>query len=178
MGCWGITAFESDTGLDAAGAVRDILPQDGNLKLKVLIKAMHTKDWGVPDVADAHSHSSPMAVTEIIAKFLDGDAGGLDYDEDWAAEHNKFRDIITFSADKESIGWLRDYLSDTVKYAKENAEYGHKWNGWFKEKDWLGWQEHMSELTERLDGLLALPEDPIELVQQQEQTQSTGMNFS
>lgn len=29
MGCWGITAFESDEGLDALGCIRKNLPKDG-----------------------------------------------------------------------------------------------------------------------------------------------------
>ena len=33
MGCWGITALESDNGLDAVGCVRYNLPADGQLDL-------------------------------------------------------------------------------------------------------------------------------------------------
>ena len=39
MGCWGITAFESDTGLDAIGLIRNHLPEQGDVKLQQMI------DW-------------------------------------------------------------------------------------------------------------------------------------
>ena len=32
MGCWGITAFESDAGLDAVDFIRNNLPEDGKLQ--------------------------------------------------------------------------------------------------------------------------------------------------
>ena len=34
MGCWGITAFESDAGLDALAAIRTQIQKDGTLKLE------------------------------------------------------------------------------------------------------------------------------------------------
>lgn len=78
----------------------------------------------------------------------------------WTAEDNKFGAISSFTASIESVQWLRDYLSDTLKYARENekfqAEHGTKWNGWFEEKDWIGWQEHMTSLVSRLDTLIQL----------------------
>ena len=39
MGCWGITAFESDAGLDAIGLIRNRLPERGDVKLQQMI------DW-------------------------------------------------------------------------------------------------------------------------------------
>ena len=38
------------------------------------------------------------------------------------------------------------------------------YNGWFEEKNWIGWQEHMKKLISRVDGLLDIPEDNIELL--------------
>ena len=38
MGCWGITAFESDTGLDAIGLIRNHLPEQGDVKLQQMIE--------------------------------------------------------------------------------------------------------------------------------------------
>lgn len=89
---------------------------------------------------------------------------GLDYGEEWAAQDKKFSAVTSFSASKESVQWLRDYISDTLRYAKENAEFqaepGRKRGGWFEEKDWVGWQEHMEGLAGRLDVLLASPRKP------------------
>lgn len=70
---------------------------------------------------------------------------------------------------------MREYLSDTLKYARENAEFnaehGANWNGWFEEKNWIGWQEHMENLVNRLDTLLACPKERLELVSLQKQEQ-------
>lgn len=160
MGCWGITAFESDAGLDSVDYIRCILPQDGKLELGKIIEALKEDDVRLPDVQDAESHTSPMALAEIMVNFIDGNAGGMDYDGAWAAEDNKFGSISSFTASIESVQWLRNYLSDTLKYARENekfqAEHGTKWNGWFEEKDWIGWQEHMISLVSRLDTLIQL----------------------
>lgn len=168
MGCWGITAFESDAGLDSVDYIRQNLPQDGKLELEKIIEALQKDDVRLPEVTDGQSHTSPMALAEIVVKFLDHDIGGLDYDDDWAAKDKKFADITSFSAAKESIQWLRDYVSDTLQYAQENAKY-RKWGGWFEEQDWLDWQWHMEKLTVRLDELIASPENCVELVRPQEQ---------
>ena len=177
MGCWGITAFESDTGLDAVGVIRKILPESGKLELRELVSAVRVDEWATPAAALGHSHTGPMAITEILQKYLTQDTGGLDYDEDWAADDNKFSRITSFTADKESVGWLRAYLSDTLKYALENAKFRaglggaeeNKWGGWFKKSDWHSWQKHMTELVGTLDSLIASPETQIELIQPPEQ---------
>ncbi len=174
MGCWGITAFESDAGLDAVGFIRRNLPEDGKLELGKIIEALRQDKWNAPpDVTDAGSHTSPMALAEILVKFLDQDIDSLDYDEEWAAEDNKFSTITSFTASGESIRWLRDYVSVTLQHVKENAEfrakYGEHWGGWREEKSWIGWQEHMATLVSRLDTLLASPGSHIELIPSQEQ---------
>lgn len=131
MGCWGITAFESDAGLDSVSFIREQLPKDGNLELGKIIKALQCGECRLPEVKNAESHTSPMAMAEIIIKFLDRDTDGLDYDEEWAAKDNKFSAITSFTASKESIGWIRDYLSDTLHYAKKmrNSEPNTVKNG-------------------------------------------------
>lgn len=186
MGCWGITAFESDAGLDAAGIIRKHLPQDGKLDLGECIEAIQMAGWSVPDVTEGYSHTGPMVLAEILVKFLDRDIAGLDYEEDWAKNDNKFSAVTSFASSKESIRWLRDYLSDTLNYAKENAglraEHAAKecdrQGGWFKKSDWMDWQAHMSELVSRMDALLAFPENPIDLIQLVEQENSPRMGQS
>lgn len=134
---------------------------------------MHTPH----DAKNGESHTSPMALAEILVKFLDQDIGELDYEEAWAANDPKFSAITTFSASRESTQWLRDYLSDSLKYARESAEskarHGRKWNGWFEEKDWVGWQEHMTNLVSRLDSLLASMGDSLDFLTSQEQSSET-----
>ena len=186
MGCWGITAFESDAGLDAVGFIRSVLPENGKLKLESIIAAMHVDknaQWYIPAVEDGDSHTGPMALAEIMAKYLDGDAGDMDYDEEWAARDNKFKDVTSFTTDKSSIRWPRGYVSDTFDAAIKNAEYRAQhgtgeWdqrNGWRENEDWQGWKDHMAGLVSRMDGLLALPDSRIELIKPREQTQNPVM---
>lgn len=89
------------------------------------------------------------------------------YDEEWAAEDNKFRSITSFTASRASLRELRDYLADTLKYARIRAERqikaGELPGGWFDPKDWDGWQKHMEGLIHRLDGVLALEGSTLEL---------------
>ncbi len=165
MGCWGITAFESDAGLDAVCFIREHLPENGSLKLEELIQALRQDNWNAPsEISSGESHTSPMALAEIVIKFADHDMDGLDYAGEWAVKDKKFGSITSFEASKESLRWLRDYLVDTLQSAVKNAEQGRKWNGWFEKKNWVGWQEHMAALAGRLDGLLAAPEECVELV--------------
>ena len=185
MGCWGITAFESDAGLDAVGLIRYNLPENGQLELSEIIKAMQQEKWHEPDVSDGRSQTGPMALAEIIMKYLDQDKRGLDYDEEWAAGDNKFSSVTSFTADKESLQWLRGYISDTLEHAKENAVFmaehtTDEWDlrgGWREEKDWTGWQDHMSSLIGRLDVLIAFPESTIELNRMQEQQAGLTMEM-
>lgn len=37
MGCWGITAFESDAGLDAISLIRKHLPEQGDVELRQML---------------------------------------------------------------------------------------------------------------------------------------------
>lgn len=177
MGCWGITAFESDAGLDAVDFIRRNLPEDGKLILGKIIKALHKDKWNAPDdVENAPSHTSPMALAEVLVKFLNKDFDDLDYQESWVANNNKlnkFSDITSFTASRESVQWLRNYISDSLKQAIENADLraqgGEKWGGWFEEKDWIGWQDHMSTLIYHLDTLLNSQGNQMELISAQEQ---------
>lgn len=170
MGCWGITALESDAGLDAARLIRKNLPEDGRLELEKLIEALRQDGWNAPpDVMDGESHTGPMALAEIVVKFIDRDMEGLDYSGEWADQDKKFSAVTSFSASRESIQWLHDYISDTLKFAKKSAADGRRWGGWFQEQDWVGWQRHMEGLTSRLNLLLAAPGNRIELIPPQEQ---------
>ena len=177
MGAWGITALESDTGLDILGFVREHLPDSGNAELSKLFGAMQKDDCRMYESNDGRSHTGPMTLAEILVKFLDRNIGDLDYSEEWAAQDNKFAALQSFIADKESLAQLRDYISETLGAARERAHGGRVWGGWFEEKDWQAWQAHMEALVERLGGLLALPEEQIQLVWAQEQIVAPAMEI-
>lgn len=169
MGCWGITAFESDEGLDAVEFIRENLLEDGKLELEALLEALKQDAWNAPpEVETAGSHTSVMALAELMLKFVDGEVKSLDDEENWDTEEHKFCSVTSFTASRETVHWIRNYLFDTLlqvkKHARFQAENGEKWGGWFEEKNWIGWQEHMAELVSRLDILLKSSEAVIELI--------------
>ena len=57
-----------------------------------------------------------------------------------------------------------DTLHAIKKYAESQTGDGAKWGGWFEEKNWIDWQEHMAELVSRLDIFLESSEAEIELI--------------
>ena len=90
--------------------------------------------------------------------------------------------VTSFTATKESIQWVRNYIADTLRHSRRNAQVesqNRKWGGWFKEENWTGWQEHMADLIGRLDELLLLVDSQVELVNIKEQECiSVGQNVS
>ena len=174
MGCWGIRAFESEEGLDAVGTIRQNLPADGKLELKTMLALLQSDEWcSPPDPAEGHSHTSPMTLAELMVKFMDQNLERLDYDDPQLAQEKKFASITSFTADRESIQWIKKYLSATLRHSRIIAEFqakeGQPRGGWFDEKDWFGWQTHMEQLIGRMDQLLCSSEPVIQLIRTAEQ---------
>lgn len=170
MGCWGIMAIQSDSGLDAVSFIRKHLPGAGSLSLDQVITWLQSDVWNAPaDVTDGESHSSPMAVAEVMMKFLDGEEGSLD--GSW--QKKKFSSVTSFTASRDSLQWLKQYLSETLRYSRERAAAeegtGQQWNGWFVKEDWMHWQTHMEGLVGRLEELLEMPGEQLELIAQTRQ---------
>lgn len=175
MGAWGITAFESDAGLDVIDEIRNRLPKDGRLTLKSLLESIQNSEWrGLDDPQLGNSHTSPLAVAELIFKIQDNDYTAVDYEEEWAKEYPKFQELSSFTADKESLLWLKDYLKENLAAARNNAVNStdpvDPYNGWFYEKNWEEWQRHMETMIERIGELHERPGDEVELLSV-EQTQ-------
>ena len=137
-----------------------------------------------PKVETAGSHTSVMALAELMLKFVDGrKVKSLDYDGNGGRGILRFDSITSFIAHRDTIQWIRNYIFDTLwnvkKHARFQAENGEKWGGWFEEKNWIGWQEHMAELVSRLDTLLESSEaeiraDSITEAEDQEMENSRG----
>lgn len=164
MGCWGIKAFESDDGLDVKFLLREHLPEDGRLELKTVIDILQKDErCAPPKVTEGRSHTSPMALAELMGMFLDQDTTKLDLSVEESSEEKRFGDIRSFTADRESIRWIKDYLAETLKYSRESAAHGIENGGWFQQRDWKAWQRHMEGLISRMDDLLAMPEETVEL---------------
>ena len=111
MGCWGITAFESDEGLDAVEFIRRRLPEDGKLELETLLEALKRDSWNAPpDVEMAGAHTSVMALAELTLKFVDGDVKSLDDEEDWDREEHFVPSLLSPLPEKQSIGFGTIFL--------------------------------------------------------------------
>ena len=111
MGCWGITAFESDAGLDAISLIRKHLPEQGDVELRQMLACLKADSWNAPpEVSEGVSHTSPMAVAELIVKFQEKDFSALD----GIRGDKKFSSLSSFTASKESLQWVREYLSETL----------------------------------------------------------------
>lgn len=183
MGAWGITAFESDTGLDVIDAIRNRLPKDGRLTLKSLIEfVQNSNEWSeFDDPQLGNSHTSPLTVAELIFKIQDNDYTAVDYEEEWAKEYPKFQELSSFTADKESLLWLKDYLKENLAAARNNAVNStdpvDPYNGWFYKENWEEWQRHMETMIERMGELHERPEDEVELLSV-EQTQEDAQILS
>lgn len=164
MGCWGITAFESDTGLDAVEYIRKALPADGKLKLSEALSVLK-KEKCIEPITSMWSHTGPMALAELYFKFADKDIGSLDYDDELFKNDNKFSALKSFAADKNTLRFLRDYIENSLNYSVAHEEYA---NSWFKQEDWIKWQDHMRNLANHLDEHIMKPEDLIEVVSQKD----------
>ena len=105
MGCWGITAFESDAGLDAISLIRKHLPEQGDVELRQMLAWLKADSWNAPpEVSEGVSHTSPMAVAELIVKFQEQDFSALD----GIRGDKKFSSLSSFTASKESLQWVRE----------------------------------------------------------------------
>ncbi|MCD8362364.1 MAG: DUF4259 domain-containing protein [Lachnospiraceae bacterium] len=170
MGSWGITAMESDAGLDALAAIREQIAEEGRLDAAQILHVFKKDAWNAPpDSIEGQAHTSPMMLAEVMKKIQEGEAGSLDYE--W--EKKKFSGLHSFTASRESLGWLRGYLTETLKNSREReaakAVPDGKWGGWFQEKDWKSWQMHMESLIGYLDGVLEAPGETLELMPAREQ---------
>ena len=71
MGCWGITASESDAGLDALAAIRTQIQKDGTLKLEDILAELKRDAWNAPvDVLQSWTLGKPIRKTKDFPAFL------------------------------------------------------------------------------------------------------------
>ena len=156
MGSWGITALESDNGLDTVGIIREYAA-DGTTDLKEILSALKQDELAAPPAGQGVCHSGIEALAEVILKYLGKTVGDLDY----AHEDVKFSPVSSFTAEKEDIRWIREYLLETLNSAERKTEI--RWGGWLRQADWNAWRERMQTLIDTMDTLIAIPSDSIEL---------------
>ena len=176
MGSWGITALESDNGLDAIEHIRWNIHESGRLDLHESVLMLREEGLVVPPAEVGYCHTGVEALAEFILKCSEGAVKDLDY------PHNemKFASMSSFVAEKSDLQWIREYLSETLDSAERKSNRAEKkWGGWFKEADWNEWRERMRTLIGSMDSLLSLPGDPINLtaIQSVEIEEINGMEM-
>ena len=162
----GITAFETEYGLFALMYMEDMLPADGHLVLKDIMSRMEKDDWCRPVPAkEGRTHTSPMVLAEIILYYTKNKRTNMCHiDRVFCSPRHSYRNITSFSADKGSLRWIKNYLSETLKSNRQNAMDHKDFGQWYKVEDYHKWQDHMEKLISCLDRLLEKHEDPIELL--------------
>lgn len=153
MGCWGIKALESDDGLDIVIEVERMLPKDGHLRLENLSWGRDCWDAYEDVCEDGKAHTKPMVLAEIIMAYLDGEQYRLYAGSDKKSKEMNFSKITQFEGKRKTVMVIRDYLKDMLRRSRERGKE-YQWNGWLKEENWIGWQDHVGNLIKRLDNLL------------------------
>ena len=113
------------------------------------------------------AHTSPMALAEIMVKFLEQDLESLDHDVGPYMRQNKYSMVTSFTATKESIQWVRNYIADTLRHSRRNAqvESQNRKVGRLVQGRGIGrLAGTYDRLIGRLDELLLLVDSQIELV--------------
>ena len=106
-------------------------------------------------MSEGVSRYKPNGSGRTNCKFQEKDFSALD----GIRGDKKFSSLSSFTASKESLQWVREYLSETLFYSRKCAKRGRRrsgvlWGGWFQERDWKHWQAHMERLIGRMDELL------------------------
>ncbi len=107
----------------------------------------------------------PMMLAEVIVRFLDGCAAELDFGENYQKD-KRFSCLSSFTGEKATIQWLRDYLSDTLKYSRERAESTPRC-GWVQRTRLDRMAGAYGHLVLRMDMLLASDPEKGELAELQ-----------
>ena len=162
---WEMILSRTNKELDVVTYIREHLPENGELDLAALLQDVQKRESTPSDVREGDSCFEMMAVAEIVMGCLHDDLSGLDDEKKGMGQHQKSQSITSFTAGKKDILRLRDYLCDSLYYARKYVLTSKKLIGGdgFMDKDWHNWQEHMGSLIQCLDGLLVRSEGTVDL---------------
>ena len=109
MGSWGYMALESDNGLDVIEFLNENIPNDLNFKLSEIISDFKGELLGESfDDIDFLYDNTAIAIAELY--FMFKDTNKLDFDDD--DKEMSLKNIITFTANKDSLEYILKYLMD------------------------------------------------------------------
>ena len=154
MGAWGYKALESDEGLDVVDFMSEYISkkpeQQIELTLSELVASMKVDGFfgkNFDEIEFFYDHSA-MALAELYFNFQDN--GELEYDNEY--EHRNLRKRIkSFTADKISLEFLRQYLVDIRDEKPEKYGGREIVELWRESKDWDNWKANLMFLIERLE---------------------------
>jgi Domain of unknown function (DUF4259) len=153
MGAWGITALESDQGLDVVDFVKrfvsNIKAQPVNIDMAELINAMKKEGFFGRNFeeVDFYFDNAAMALAELYLMFKH--TGKLDYDDENQSQDLAKR-VKSFVADKAALSFILQYLND-IKSEKPD-KYGNREiiELWRESGSWDEWKANLTNLIEEL----------------------------
>jgi|GEM_PF-5428949 len=154
MSTYGITALDCESSYKIAGLFGDWIPKNGKVTLKSFIDRWEDDD----NIAALFrgAYPEPIVFAELIIKY---NINHFDYFNHFDKRWSK---IKSFIANKKSIKWLRDFISETLVQTVVESEYDticgygvEKWGGlWTQESEWIAWQKHMVNLVDYFDKII------------------------
>jgi Domain of unknown function (DUF4259) len=158
MGAWGLTALESDQGLDVVDFVKrfvsNIKAEPVNLDTAELIDAMKKDGFFGQNFeeVDFYFDNSAMALAELYLMFKH--SGKLDY-EDENQSQDLAKRVKSFVADKAALSFILRYLND-IKLNEIKSEKPDKHGNreiielWRESNNWDEWKANLNNLIEEL----------------------------
>lgn len=155
-----LMALETEKGKIVVDMLRAMIQKDGKLDLEqVMLNLKAETDEKLPAPEQTATHTSWMALAEIMVKIMNHEAKDLDIED----QEKTFTSLTSFYASRYALLVLQTYLSLTILYSRDIARK-KKWNGWPTEEKWKEWQEHMEALVGCMEVLIRMDDVGTELV--------------
>ena len=116
---WEMILSSTNKELDVVTYIREHLPENGELDLAALLQDVQKRESTPSDVREGDSCFEMMALAESVMGCLHDDLSGLDDEKKGMGQHQKSQSITSFTAGKKDILRLRDYLCDSLYYARK-----------------------------------------------------------
>lgn len=152
MGAWGHEALQSDAGLDVVDYLSEFYEGQYEMDMAEIIVALRKQGFlgKSIDEIDFYYDNSAMALCELYLMFLD--KGRIRY-EDEENQAKSLKEKTAFTADKESLKLLLQYLIDIRDEKEDEDGERESVELWRESSSFEDWQKHVLQLTDRLTAL-------------------------
>ena len=148
MGAWGYKALDSDEGFEVVDFLEENIPKGYNLKLSKVISSMKGDLLGEnPKEIDFLYDNTAIALAELY--FIFKDKGKFKYkNED--DNTKSLSNIISFTANENSLKYLLRLLKDIESNISEEDEKREIIVLWKDSKNWKKWENNLKKLIQRI----------------------------